>query len=369
MRRLLRPLRRFALAARPAARWPGIIAARPPSGAPSLFYGHERIPLLGEPVHGGMVKFQALNERFPNRPRAFNLVYLGSSALPSDATMIMLVAGMRGIPLLWNQNGVAYPAWAGPRWERRNERIGRGLAAAAHVVYQSAFCKLSADKFVREPAGSWEIVHNPVDTRRFTPAERRPAELTLLLGGNQYQDYRFEIAVRTLALVLRERPARLIVTGRLSWSAADDPQRAPREAAALIEQLGVGDHVEIIGTYSQLEAPDIMRRGSLLLHTKVMDPCPTIVLEALASGLPVVYSESGGVPELVGADAGIPVPTALDWDVDVPPPPEAFAAAVLALAEDLEPRAEAARERAVSQFDLQQWLARHAVLFDLFHRP
>ncbi|HWH06801.1 MAG TPA: hypothetical protein VNT23_10265, partial [Gaiellaceae bacterium] len=31
-----------------------------------------------------------------------------------------------------------------------------------------------------------------------------------------------------------------------------------------------------------------------LLHTKVNDPCPNVVLEALASGLPVVHPASGG---------------------------------------------------------------------------
>jgi glycosyltransferase involved in cell wall biosynthesis len=335
----------------------------------SLFYGHAHIPRLDEASHGGMVKFQALQERFPNSPRAFNLVYLGSSSLPSDAETIMRLARLRGVPLLWNQNGVAYPAWHGPGWERTNRPIAHGLRDAAHVVYQSAFCKLSADRFVAEPAGSWEVLHNPVDTVRYAPAGTQPARLTLLLGGNQYQRYRFETALRTLALVVVERPdAKLLVTGRLSWSAVDDPARAPREGAALIEELGLGDHVELMGRYTQLEAPEIYRRASLLLHTKLKDPCPTVVLEALASGLPVVYSASGGVPELVGEDAGVGVPTDLDWERDDPPAPEAFAAAVLQLAEDLPARGQAARERAVTQFDLEQWLAHHAGLFERLAR-
>ena len=53
---------------------------------------------------------------------------------------------------------------------------------------------------------------------------------------------------------------------------------------------------------------------------------PTVVLEALASGLPVVYSASGGTPELVGDDAGVGVPAPLDWEQDHPPAPEALAA-------------------------------------------
>ena len=73
--------------------------------------------------------------------------------------------------------------------------------------------------------------------------------------------------------------------------------------------IGVAERVEFLGPYSQLEAPHILRRGHVLLHTKYNDPCPTAVIEAMACGVPVVYSSSGGVPELVGQEAGIGVPT------------------------------------------------------------
>jgi hypothetical protein len=80
-----------------------------------------------------------------------------------------------------------------------------------------------------------------------------------------------------------------------------------------------------------------------------------------------VYSASGGVPELVSADAGVGVPTALDWDHDEPPSAEAFAAAVLRAADDLDARSAAARAHAAG-FDVQRWLERHATLFARFAR-
>src|SRR5262249_56723693 len=91
--------------------------------------------------------------------------------------------------------------------------------------------------------------------------------------------------------------ARLAVAGRL----VSDPQ-------SLLTELGVGERVEFAGRYPQRDAPALYRRADVLLHTKVQDPCPTAVIEAMACGVPVVYSASGGTVELVGDKGGIGVP-------------------------------------------------------------
>jgi glycosyltransferase involved in cell wall biosynthesis len=205
----------------------------------------------------------------------------------------------------------------------------------------------------------WEVLPNPVDTRRFTPAPRPERPPTLLLGGNQYQRYRLEVALRTLALLPPEW--RLLVTGAVSWHA--DRRAAEREAAALLSASGVAERVDLVGTYTQAEAPELLRRGDVLLHPKVNDPCPTIVLEAMACGLPVVHSATGGTPELVGEEAGIGIPSPLDWERDRPPEPEALAIAVLHVHERLPELSEAARARA-ERFDLRPWVERHRAILE-----
>jgi glycosyltransferase involved in cell wall biosynthesis len=217
---------------------------------------------------------------------------------------------------------------------------------------------MSSDRFLGEPGGRWEILHNPVDTELFAPGDGPAGPLTILLGGNQYQRYRFETALHAFELVRRERDSRLIVAGRLSW-----PGEAEREAAELLRRSDAAADVELTGSFSQLAAPGLYRRADVLLHTKYNDPCPTVVLEAMASGLPVVFSASGGTPELVGPDAGIGIPAPLDWDRDHPPAPEALAQAVLQASERRHELGAAARQRAVDHFDLQPWIERHRELF------
>lgn len=341
-------------------RWTSIARARPAAAGVRVYYGRDRVPGRGELAHGGTVKFQSLAETFPNSPRDFNLLYLGSGTLPADARMLARLARRRGVPLVWNQNGVAYAGWHGPGWERVNEQPARLLHEADHVLYQSEFCKLSADRFYGECDGAWEVLHNPVDTERFMPAERRPRQPTLLLAGNQYQRYRYESALGTLKLLDDEW--RLLVTGRISWH--PDHRRARSEAAELLERSGLGSRVELTGPYTQSEAPELMLRADLLLHTKYNDPCPTAVLEAMACGLPVVYSASGGVAELVGPDAGIGIDASLDWERDHPPQPELLRDAVLEAIRRRGELGEAARRRAVELFDVRPWIERHRALFE-----
>src|SRR5581483_9192690 len=101
-----------------------------------------------------------------------------------------------------NQNGVAYPGWAGDRTGALNDRLRAVLRAADHVVYQSEFCKQSADAVLGEPGAPWEVLRNPVDTTEFTPADAPPdGGPFLLLGGDQSQTYRLETALRTLVHV------------------------------------------------------------------------------------------------------------------------------------------------------------------------
>lgn len=341
-------MRNLAGSIRSAARAVRISRSQPARGEVSVSYGHRRLPAPGDPVEGGMVKFQRLQVAFPHRPRDFNLLYLGSSSLPADERTLIRLAQRRGAAIVLNQDGVAYPGWAGDRTGELNARLRHVLRSARHVVYQSDYCKRAADHFLGEPAGSWEVLHNAVDTNAFAPGAVPSAGPVLLLGGDQTQTYRLQTGLETLALL---PDARLLVTGLLVG-----------DAEALARELGVEGRVELVGRYAQRDAPALYRRAHLLLHTKVNDPCPNVVLEALACGLPVVHSESGGTPELVG-DGGIGVPSPTTWERDVPPAPDALAGAVQEVLADHEAFRSRARARAVERFDLAPWIDRHRALF------
>ena len=349
----------------------------PASAFPRVFYGQEHLAARSDVAGGGIIKTQDLAGRFPPCGDRPTILYLISSALPPYAAQMARIARRAGGRVVLNQNGVAYPAWHGPGWERPNRFIRDVMAACDLVIYQSEFCRMAADQFVTVPDCETDILHNPVDTKVFSPVRgtRREDLRTgepgafprLLVAGSLQQPYRAECAVKTLSL-LRQRglDATLHVAGRLGWRPTE--RECLEEIRAWASADRAEEFIRIGGPYSQTDAPVLFRSADVLLHTTYNDACPRTVVEAMACGLPVVYSSSGGVPELVGPDAGIGIPAPADWERIHPPSAEELADAVVALGKEYGKFSHAARVRAETRFDVRPWLDRHAEWFDRLRR-
>lgn len=352
-------LRRLAAEWREFRRWE---ALRSPDDV-RAYYGMDRLPGREEPISGGIVKCLDLAERFPNFPDQANLLYLVSSALPERRELLARAAHRAGGKVVLNQNGVAYPAWAGAAWRTRNAPNARVYAAADFVVYQSEFCRRCAERFLGVRAGPGRVLYNPVDTNAFSPREgfdENSAAPVLLVAGSHHDADRVQTAIEALALLRRRGTgARLTVAGRLVWCA-----EAEAEARQWARAAGVEDAVEFRGAYSQAEAPGVFRKADVLVHLKVQDPCPRLVVEAMACGVPVVYSATGGTSELVGDEAGIGIPGQEDFEEIHSPAAPAVAEAVLRALGERGALARQARTRALRMFSARDWVAAHVRIFE-----
>lgn len=362
------------------SRWLGPGAA---SGAGvTVFYGHDQLVGADGVLRGGIVKVRDLEREFPNTPRGAGILYLVTSSLPqvgpgfagmllTPLAVVQARAAKRaGAHLVLNQNGVAYPGWRGRGWWWANRANRALLRMADHVFYQSEFCRQSADRFVGRSRCPAEVLYNPVDTQRFSPGTdtwRGQGRLRLLIAGSHWAEYRVSAGIDALASTVRAGvDAELEVAGVFCWG--EDQAAARRRVESWAQARGVGDRVRVTGAYSQDRAEALYRGAHVLLHTKYNDPCPRVVVEAMACGLPVVYSASGGVPEQVGADGGVGVAVPCDWRRDHAPDSGSFADAVLEIARRYDSFSVAARRRAVRLFDTGPWVRRHAEVFRSFAR-
>ena len=312
-------------------------------------------------IHGGAVKLLSLRDGMSNDEKSFNTLYLVSSAQPRFAIDLVRQTRWQGIPFVWNQNGVGYPAWAGWQSERQNGPMRWLRERADYIIYQSQFCQEAAEKFLGPCAIPSEILFNPVNLKKFIPLAERPSlkPLRLLtLGTHGYAERVFS----TLECLsnLREKgvKATLTIAGKFQW--------AHGEASLYqkIEQLGLVDAVTLLPPFHQEEAIQLYQSHHILLHPKYLDPCPTVVIEALASGLPVIGSASGGLPELISKECGFLIPVPLCWDRMITPTGTQLAEGVMNLLPRWEVAVTAARARAELLFDEERWVDRHREIFE-----
>lgn len=341
--------------------WTGLTAwsARRPFARPSgrearVWYGGARIGAIGGPS----LKLAKLGAVFPEHRFGYNLVYALSAAPFLSEAAYARLAGL-GVPTVLNQNGVFYPAWFEGDCEARNRPMAIAHARADHVFYQSEFCRQASLRFLGPRNGPSDILYNAIDTEFFAPAKAPPSgPLAILVTGriDPHQSYRLVQAIEGLAVA---RHSGLEAVLRVAGAMAPAVEAAARQ---VIARHGLEEAVVLSGTYSQVEAPALYRQAHAYLTLTHQDACPSAVIEAMASGLPVIHPTSGGTPELVG-EAGIALPTGEDWQRPLVPSAEAIGRAMLAMAETRDRLAPLARARAVAHFDLAAWLERHRRLF------
>lgn len=329
-----------------------------------VYYGQDHIPLIDEPASGGIIKCQDLQNTFPNDSIRPNLLYLVSSALPSHLPVLIKAAKRAGVSIVLNQNGVAYPAWHGEGWEATNKLLALAHSAADYVFYQSKFCQESAWRFLGRITAEFEVLYNPVDTTIFSPAtiKKETVGPVMLVAGSHLYDYRVTTAVDALRILSKDFPSsKLIIAGRFRWGVSE--KLAEEEIRKYVSDCNMDKKVEWAGAYNQLQAPDLFRRADILLHTTYNDACPRLVVEAMACGLPIAYSASGGVPELVGDSAGVGVPAPCDWERQHPSGVRDIAEATRKIYERYAKYSFEARKRAVERFDVKPWIRKHVEIF------
>jgi glycosyltransferase involved in cell wall biosynthesis len=137
---------------------------------------------------------------------------------------------------------------------------------------------------------------NVVDTERFKPATNKPEGIiTLLTAGRLTREKRFD---RFISLVHQLRSHHgLDVRGWIVGATRADQDLRPeleRQAAA----LGLrSDTLRFLGTFPDMSS--IYHQASIFVLTSQHEGTPNVLLEAMATGLPVVATGVGGVPEIV----------------------------------------------------------------------
>ncbi len=185
-------------------------------------------------------------------------------------------------------------------WIRFFEGLGRMTYQAANPIvalYEGNRQRQVADG--AEP-GRTRIIPNGINIARFAPlrgkrGDRPPPVIGLLGRVVPIKDVRtFIRAVHTVAAELPE------IEGWIIGPDDENPEYA-RECRDLVRSLGLEARVRFLGFQRPEE---LLPKLGLLMLTSISEALPLVVLEAFASGLPVVSTDVGSCRELIEGRPG-----------------------------------------------------------------
>ena len=140
----------------------------------------------------------------------------------------------------------------------------------------------------------FRVVPNIIDRDRFRPSAAGSSNGSgprVLIARNLESIYDIETGIRAFA-TLRETFAEATLD-----VAGSGPERKRLEALA--GELGVTGAVRFLGRVDNEDMPKLYAVADIALNTSLVDNMPNSILEALATGVPVVSTDVGGVPALV----------------------------------------------------------------------
>lgn len=222
----------------------------------------------------------------------------------------ILAARVAGVPaVIHGEHGreAADPEGRDPRRNRLRRLFAPMVSRFVTVSFDLRQWLLTT---VRLPAAKLVTIHNGVDIGRFGAGERSAGRRALRLPGHavvvgavgRLDPVKDHAGLLQAFSVLRtDQPsAELVIVG-------DGPCRADLERQ--IQELGLTGHVHLLGM--RQDVPLLLRGFDVFVLPSLAEGISNTILEAMATGLPVVATRVGGNPELVEHGAtGALVPAA-----------------------------------------------------------
>lgn len=247
-------------------------------------------------------------------------------APPSDGRFAIRDRLMRFVTNRWSSRVIAVSDALRRRYLERG-----GLAPSRIITVHNG---IEVDRFARDAHESRALLARDLD---IPDSARIVATVSVLRPGKG-----IEVLLDAIPHVVAQVPdACFVIIG-------DGPMRAAWTAQA--NALGVERHVRWAGYRNDVAA--LLAGCELFVLPSLDDAFPTVLMEALAAGVPIVATNVGGIPEIVDANVGRLVP-ANDAD--------ALARAIATLLGDRATHArmrDATRPTAAQRFSTRVWIDR-----------
>jgi glycosyltransferase involved in cell wall biosynthesis len=179
------------------------------------------------------------------------------------------------------------------------------LARARKIIAVSHFTKWELTNYYKIPPNKIRVIHNGVDINKFKPAtDKRKAKAALGFNpddpaivsvGRLYARKGLFTLIESMPAVVKRFPnAKFIISGK---GQSDEMRKLIIHA----EKLGVRDNIVFTGYYPDKKLPKLYQAADVFAFSTFYEHHPFAVLEAMATGLPVVTTTVGGIPETINS--------------------------------------------------------------------
>lgn len=240
-----------------------------------------QLAMLARSLHSSVPELLHLNWT----PSKLDWVLLRALRVTRCPTTVF-VHGDLGAEMAWNQNLSAPARKAFARWRAFQRRASR-------VIVASDFMKrsLSSSYGLREE--SIAVIPNGISLHQYRPVEPvQPRQAGLLLYvGSLWRMKGVDILLRAMARMSSAFPSlRLKIVG----GGGERPV-----LMRLVREAGLESRITFCGVLEQNQLLSLYREAMALVLPSRSEAFGIVLLEAMASGLPVVAADTGGIPEVV----------------------------------------------------------------------
>jgi glycosyltransferase involved in cell wall biosynthesis len=177
------------------------------------------------------------------------------------------------------------------------------LARARKIIAVSHFTKWELTNYYKIPPNKIRVIHNGVDINKFKPAADKrkakaalgfnPDDLAIVSVGRLYARKGLFTLIESMPAVVKRFPnAKFIISGK---GQSDEMRKLVIHA----QKLGVKANIIFTGYYPDKKLPKLYQAADVFAFSTFYEHHPFAVLEAMATGLPVVTTTVGGIPETI----------------------------------------------------------------------
>lgn len=209
-----------------------------------------------------------------------------------DGVATFKLAKRMGIPYVITEHQAALAEYLQDATLKR--QMLPAYLAAHKVIAVSAHTKsILTDAGV--PEAKLKVISNGIDTSLFVPREYTGEIKRLIYIGYLVEHKGVQVLIRALAL-LKEQDLTLSIVGDGSYRG---------ELECLRDKLCLQDRVSFLGEKNAGKVAELLREHDALVHPSFIESFGITVVEALATGIPVVATINGGSEHILDSATGI----------------------------------------------------------------